>query len=170
MQAWRELPETEESQVWDRFDRRFDFDPRRRPAIMEPAPSTTYAIGRIYSPDQSRRHSLEVDLNLKTLDALRQCTGRQERLYALDWQHPCYSLYPHCPFAAEDVDAWKVPVLPDGDYYIFLAEDFRFGLIGHPWEQTICVFGQELLDAFALALPLIFDTVIRKNGASADSV
>jgi len=60
-------------------------------------------------------------------------------LYALDWQHPCYWLYPHASFDADDEDAWLVPVLPNGDYYIFLAEDFSFGSFGHPWEMTITI-------------------------------
>lgn len=30
---------------------------------------------------------------------------------------------------------------PDWDYYLHLTEDLRLGTFGHPWEQTLCVFG-----------------------------
>lgn len=40
-------------------------------------------------------------------------------------------------------------MLPNGDHYIFLAPDFRFGLIGDCVEQTVCAFVRQLLDALA---------------------
>jgi hypothetical protein len=42
---------------------------------------------------------------------------------------------------------WPVPVFPHGDYYIFLEEGMTMGTFGHPWEKTLCVFGQDLIDA-----------------------
>ncbi len=72
--------------------------------------------------------------------------------------------YRNMPFEAADPNAWSIPVLPDGDYYIFLSPDFRFGTFGHPWEETICVFGQELLDAFAQHPPQLFREIVRSNG------
>ena len=52
----------------------------------------------------------------------------------------------------------RQPVFPDGDYSIFLATDLRLGTFGHPWEETLCVFGQPLLDSGVvedLALPIV---------------
>jgi hypothetical protein len=40
---------------------------------------------------------------------------------------------------------WPVEIFPDGDYYVFLSEDMTVGTFGHPWEQTLCVFGDPLL-------------------------
>ncbi|MEU5671031.1 DUF2716 domain-containing protein [Micromonospora sp. NPDC047753] len=31
------------------------------------------------------------------------------------------------------------------DYYAFLTEDMTEGTFGHPWEQTLCVFGSHLM-------------------------
>jgi hypothetical protein len=42
-----------------------------------------------------------------------------------------------------------VTPFPNGDYYIFLSEDFRTGTFGHPWEETMCIFGDRLLTALA---------------------
>jgi hypothetical protein len=57
-----------------------------------------------------------------------------------------------------------VPVFPDGVYTLFLAADARFGIFGHPWEMTVCVFGQELLDAFGPDLPELFRKLVRRDG------
>jgi hypothetical protein len=165
--AWEILTEAEMDTAWDRFYAEFNFrpsvHPQDWPGIKEPTPSTTYSISSFYRA-MSNPRVLENDLNVKTLEALQKCVEPERRLYALDWQHNCYWLYPHRTFDAHRSGAWKVPVLPNGDYYIFLAEDFSFGLFGHPWEQTICVFGQVLLDALAQDMPLLFAKPIRKDG------
>ncbi|GIH05322.1 hypothetical protein Rhe02_33890 [Rhizocola hellebori] len=52
---------------------------------------------------------------------------------------------------------------PDGDCYIYLAEDFQFGTFGHPWESTLCVFGQELLDLVEAELDTLLGKPMRRN-------
>jgi hypothetical protein len=42
-----------------------------------------------------------------------------------------------------------VEVFPNGDYYAFLTEDMTAGTFGHPWEQTLRVFGDQLVSALA---------------------
>lgn len=68
-----------------------------------------------------------------------------------------------------DLSDWPISVIPDGDHHIFLAEDFSFGTFGHPWEQTICVFGQQLIDAVELNKPSYFEEVRRKPNRVLDS-
>lgn len=118
----------------------------------------TYEIGSIYEhPDAEE---LKADLDRKVLTALRQCVAPPDELYALDWQHPSYVFRPH----ETSPTGFKAPVLPDGDYYIFLAPDFSFGLFGHPWEQTICVFGAPFLRALEEHPPRLFHQPIRYDG------
>ncbi|MET4613081.1 hypothetical protein ABIC28_004081 [Rhodococcus sp. PvR044] len=62
----------------------------------------------------------------------------------LDWQHPGYSFDAGTHAATPDAE-WRVPVYPNGDYYIFAREGFAEGTFGHPWEQTLCVFGERLV-------------------------
>lgn len=100
------------------------------------------------------------DLSQKSLAAFQRCTAKSQRLYALDWQHEGYWFYPHGNYP----DKGLIPVFPDGDYYIFLAEDFSFGTFGHPWEESLCIFGQPLLNAFAQDPPLLFHDIIRSVG------
>ncbi len=134
MAAWEELSRTEYDAVWDRFERRFEFRPSIYesdwPGIREPAPSVTFDISGFYRRDPRASEAMEWDLNLCVLEALRRCTGPSRWLYALDWQHDAYRFYPHRRFEHSDPRAWLVPVLPDGDYYIFLAEGFEFGIFG----------------------------------------
>lgn len=162
MDTWHRLEGEVYHQLWDRFDVHFRFCPSTRsedwPGILEPVPSKTYAIGHIYG--HRKAVELEVELDGKVLAALRRCVPPEGVFYALDWQHPSYIFHPH---AATPTNL-LVPVLPNGDYYIFLALDFSFGLFGHPWEQTICVFGNPLLEALTVDPPRLLDRLVRING------
>jgi hypothetical protein len=43
-------------------------------------------------------------------------------------------------------------VYPDGDYYAFALPDFSERIFGHPWEQTLCVFGPRLVNTLGATL------------------
>ena len=151
--GWRGMAAGQMDEAWARYAARFGY-----PAgggFRTPTPSVTWDISPIYLRSGEEFTRLEEDLALKALAAFRLCTLAGEELYALDWNHPCYLLDPHGG-VAEAGEPWAVPVLPNGDHHVFLAPDFCFGLIGDCVEQTICVFGQPLLDAFAKDAPLVF--------------
>lgn len=162
----------EEIKVWGVFYPAFSFRTsvfhQYWPVYAEPTPSITFNIRRAWREHQRNSElyaDLIDDLNSKTLDAFRRCASSNEKLYVLDWQHQCYWLYPHRAITSK---RWGISVLPDGDYHIFLGKEFRFGILGQPWEKTICVFGRRLLNAFEGHLPLLFDRVVRKNGQDVD--
>ncbi len=165
--AWIPLTQDEEDVVWKRFFAELHFPMGSHPG-KEPSPSITYAIGYAFEGDMTTRDVLEDDLNQKTLAALRRCVRQGMRVYALDWQHQSYWFYPHLLLEASNWGAWKVPVLPDGDFYIFLAEDFSFCLFGDCINLTLCVFGQALLDAFTQEClsrrPILLEHIVRVNG------
>jgi Protein of unknown function (DUF2716) len=165
MNAWQELSRPEAGPVWDRFYADFQFRPSTTewPGIREPPDSVTYGIGHVYG-DPERYTHLTNDLGTKMVAAFQSCVADGEAILVLDWQHPCYRFVPHAPFAFETEDDWPVPALPNGDYYIFLGGDLSFGVFGHPWEQTMCVFGKPLLTAFGNDLPLLFNRPLRARG------
>lgn len=165
MSAWTELDQTEEIRAWDRFDARFEFSARTPESrgICEPENSITYSIEHVYG-EPERYAELTLDLCHKVLRALRQCTGPGGFVHVLDWQHPCYRFEPHQSFSFLSEDDWPIPPLPNGDFYIFLDPDLRFGVFGHPWRKTMCVFGQPLLAALAEDPPRIFDRPVRIAG------
>jgi uncharacterized protein DUF2716 len=154
--------ESEDDEVWERFSRDFEFRPsvhaRSFPGIREPHPSVTYALPREGGAARLPTRDEVADLKAALLAAFRACTPPDGRIYALDWQHESFWLLPHVAF-----DEWAVPVLPDGDYYIFLAPDFVWGVFGHPWEWTICLFGANLLAAVGQRPLHLFSTPIRRR-------
>lgn len=171
MQAW--LPLKRERELWDQIYARFKFRPsvdsERWPGIHEPSDSVTYSISRPFHGPGDRQEFVAAGmlLNLAILAAFRSCVRRDGYLYAMNWQHPCYEFHPHEKFEASNSSEWQVQPFPDGDYYFFLDPDLRFGTFGHPWEQTFCIFGRDLMDAFdANAVPWL-GPVVRRNGEAA---
>ena len=150
------LNEVEYNSVWNRFYSQFMFKPdyheRLRPAIHEPVPSIVY-----------RFKDEVLDQDIEELDAsFRRCfaeIAQQGRLmYALDWQHESYRFDPN-----SDWSDLPIGVFPDGDYYIFLTDDFTCGTFGHPWQGSLCVFGERLISLLELDRPAILESVLRAN-------
>lgn len=161
-----ELSEAEHERVWDRFYEVFDFQPSvsslKWPAIKEPFASLTWELSAL---------DLENDPWEKLLDrlvavveqGLASCVGPAGTLLALDWQHPSYRFAPQRVGGAGQ-PPWPLSPYPDGDYFIFLSEDFRFGSFGHPWEGSLCLFGDELLDAASTEVDKFLGPPIRRSG------
>ncbi|MDR7250575.1 hypothetical protein J2W41_003356 [Bacillus pumilus] len=84
-------------------------------------------------------------------------------MLALDWQHECYWITPYGSFEKDEFGDWAVPVLPNGDYYFFLSKEMHWGLLGHPWEQSITIFGEGLIDSFTRHHPILFQRKIREG-------
>lgn len=79
-----------------------------------------------------------------------------EELYALNWHHDCFIYNPHkyknftkqWYDESRDVNVYFPSYYPDGDYYFFIAKDFSYGLLGHPWREEIYIFGDALIELF----------------------
>ena len=159
MSAWSIIPDHERRSIWDRFDRRFSFHPSVEtfPGIREPTPSRTYFVGSAYG---SSAHYFKITEGFDDA-CLRVCSGISTptgRVLALDWQHECYYFNP----LAHD-GHWLIPPFPDGDYYIFLSESLDEGWFGHPWEQTVCIFGQRAISSIEIDPPRLLAKPIRQN-------
>lgn len=159
MSAWELLSQIEYDTVWDNFQQQFDFRPtiypNGFPSIREPRGSITY---QFQYPSAESEDKVIDDVNSKSLTAFKTSISSAEALYALDWQHDCYWFYPHLTFSE-----WLIPVFPDGDYSIFLAKDFSFGIFAHPWEQSFCIWGAKLLTKYRDNKPLLFENIIRQH-------
>lgn len=83
-----------------------------------------------------------------------------EELYWLDWHHAGYRFDPARVDGAGP--RWPGFVFPDGDYHIHLTPDLRLGTFGHPWEETICVFG-DLLTRIDAELTAALGAPIRRS-------
>ncbi|ABP55303.1 DUF2716 domain-containing protein [Salinispora tropica] len=163
--AYRELS-GDDAAVWDRFYATFDFRPsmRRLPAITEPAPSVTWSLSGLDDDAGYARLDRLTEVVHAGLTALAG-TGS---ILCLDWQHSCYRVWPSL-VGPENIDppgqpGWPLSPYPDGAYHIYLAEDFRFGTFGHPWEPSLCVFGGDLLDLVEADLYEVLGQVVRRDG------
>ncbi|WP_244180361.1 DUF2716 domain-containing protein [Amycolatopsis pretoriensis] len=133
----RLFSEPEHDDIWARFYERFAFRPDTRefPGITEPANSATWYVGDA--------EDTALDSFLATIhEGLRESVVDGEELYWLDWHHAGYRFDPARVDGAGP--RWPGFTFPDGDYHIYLTRDLRLGTFGHPWEETICVFGDLL--------------------------
>lgn len=143
--------------VWDRVYTQLGFRPDSRGRNFPPFHiRDSHAVYAVDGMTAAQMEALE--------DAVRtvflEVTAEGERLYALDWQHSAFLFNPRDPETQKSlwVEDEAYPgggyqadfptFYPDGDYYFFLDEHFRFGFLGHPWRQEVWVFGEPLVQKF----------------------
>ncbi|RVW07237.1 DUF2716 domain-containing protein [Prescottella agglutinans] len=150
---------------WDRFTRRFGFRPgldeSTWPAIAEPIPSMTFDLTAPAGVDGAWESRFDA-VNAEALRCFATEFPDDPTFVVLDWQHPGYRFDAAVHAATRDSE-WRVPVYPDGDYYIFVREDLGEGTFGHPWEQSLCVFGERLVSSLGRTLATWLP-VIRLDG------
>ncbi|GGM57613.1 hypothetical protein GCM10012275_30980 [Longimycelium tulufanense] len=160
--GWALLPQDAHDVAWDWVDAQLAFRPsmdeRDWPGFAEPKPSVTWDLAE---PQPSGGAARDLDVNLLGLVALRECVEPDEWVYALSWPSQSYRFWPH---RMSSGDLWALPVFPDGEYCVFLTQSFECGALGHPWEKTLCVFGEPLVDAFERYTVEILGTVLRRDG------
>ena len=176
------LSEKEEKAVWEQVYQRFCFTPstdRNMIPFCLPEPWMVYDISAVLSDPAlyektENRWPTNEDGILKQLTqavdkVLLSCMTPEELLYALDWQHACYRFVPgnleeRKTFYKKELFGCRGEVdtpyyfplyVPDGDYFFFFPEDFRFGYLGHPWRQEVWIFGEKLVAAFEAAVQKI---------------
>jgi hypothetical protein len=158
--------DAEHDALWDRFTAQFNFRPSTTtlPGITEPSASATWHLGALNGPDDQGVDRLQAVVE----QGLRVCAPPGEPLYWLDWQHVGYRFdsqrvgHPGQPH-------WPRGAFPDGDYYLYLVGDLRMGTFGHPWEETLCVFGSQLLTHVEDDLTAILGAPIRRGGQPAQN-
>ncbi|WP_218058164.1 DUF2716 domain-containing protein [Streptomyces sp. Wb2n-11] len=156
--------EAEYQRVGDRCYEDFLFRPSMSsftwPAIEEPVASVTWSLAALDDdPSYERLDRLVAVVE----QGLSSCGGPTDTLFALDWQHTSYR------FAPQEVGGlgqrvWPLSPYPGGDCCIFIAEDFRFGSFGHPWEESLRLFGGELLDIASTEVDKVLDPPVRRSG------
>lgn len=154
--------EKEYEQVWEWVYDEFKFQPSIYPnkAFELSVPHVIYDISK---------HTDEQLDNMQFFitNAFINCTTKKSQMYALDWHHSAFRFNPR---NADDMKSFKVEddryqgggyhayfpsYYPDGDYYFFIDTDFRFGYLGHPWQQNVWVFGETLISEFEKIYSLI---------------
>src|SRR5690606_7547036 len=116
MNNFRKLNSEEYNKTWDKFYDMFHFKPSTNqfPAIRAFEPQLKFDISKCFSADYPYFKIEQFALNLFT-----SISEPGDRLYALDWQHECYDFDPRAQMDRNEFTEWIVPVLPNGDYFIF---------------------------------------------------
>lgn len=165
------LSENELDKVWEQVYQRFQFTPSMDIMVIPfelPQPWVVYDISDVFesidNPSLTEWYSMTERLNNVVNQVLLSCMAPGERLYALDWHHSGFLFDPRNPeeqksLFVEDGRYWGggytayFPLyIPDGDYYFFLSQDFRFGYFGHPWRKEIWIFGEMFVHSFQEAV------------------
>ena len=174
--AWKELPykSAKDTLAWDYMYDWLGFRPSTLPdnfpGIREPEQSLTYSFSSYFAlGSEEKAIQMETELNIVVYQAFCQLTSLDKEIYALDWQQECFSFYPHLFENSDVIENWKTPILPNGDYYIFIESNFRYGIFGHPWEQTICFYGEAFISLIESDLTRILGKPIRRNGKHVNS-
>jgi hypothetical protein len=167
--GWTPIPDAENEELWATFTTRFSF--RRSvsrsegPAITEPTPFVTWSVSgvrELYSMDAQQFRTIEWRSREQLLQALIGLGNLVGRMYALDLNHAGYSFNPNV-IAQRGVDKWPVPVIPIHNYSLFVNPAFSVGLFDHPWEESICVFGESLVGQLVRNPLPCFGDVIRSS-------
>ncbi|WP_434440679.1 DUF2716 domain-containing protein [Lentzea sp. E54] len=104
------------------------------PGIAEPADSVTW--GGAFAAEDA--------VTAVIRRGLTACTEPGERIFWADPYHFGTAADLH-RVGGLGQPVWEEPVVGDGDYAINAPYDLRFGTFGHPWENSLCVWGADLL-------------------------
>jgi hypothetical protein len=160
MKYWIRLSESDYDKIWDKFYADFSFKPstysKDWPSIKTEKPTLKFDISHLWG--DSYNETIYDDFIKKAIDAFVEIANQEDQIFALDWQHECFYLDPRqlklADMEENESSIRIVSFIPNGDYYIFITEDFENIWFGHPWEKTITIIGNRLIDAFNKNKPL----------------
>lgn len=159
------LSEKEGKAVWEQIYQRLRFTPSIERNVIPfqlPKPWTVYDVSQLYA--ELADGGVMESFTSKVNQVLLSCMVPGERFYALDWHHSNFLYDPQNREEQQSLfvederyqgggyNAFFPSYIPDGDYYFFLAQDFRMGYLGHPWRQEVWIFGERLTEAFQTAV------------------
>lgn len=144
MSNWKILNALEYQLIWDYIYDAFCFRPNSSVTelIKFPFSNKCYDISKFYN--EGFRQDLYDNLHDTIVDCFRQISNNQ-KWYAFNWQHNCYSFIPQLPFEKNEFDEWLVPIFPNGDYIFFLSHNLEDGMFGNGIDMLICFFGNKML-------------------------
>jgi len=161
--GWTALDHSAQTKHWTTFESKYGFRPGTKPAswpaIAEPTPSMTFDLDW-HSFSTLASSAARVDaVNAEALRCFVTEFADDPAFVVLDWQHTCYSFNAEAHASAAEDAEWRVPVYPNGDYYIFARDGFDEGTFGHPWERTLCIFGPRMVATLGRTLATWLPTV-----------
>lgn len=149
--VWHEMPYDE---AWVPFEARFKFKPnfyeRTAPVIELADDCLVIDLEPIFRHEGARFAAGEAAINAAALRSFVWLLG-DDSLTALDWQHTPYRYSP-ADHVLSSLEYMPIPVFPNGDYYVHMSRGAGWGTFGHPWQQSLTIWGNELIDALGAEL------------------
>ncbi len=137
-------------QLWDKMLGEYHFSPRWNPDKSPFSFPHSYELYRLGEGCWSQEQETRINEIFETL------VPEDGFLYALDWNHDCYIFNPreriplfyHYRDEERDCNVYFPSYYPHGDYHFFIAADWSFGMLGHPWRRELYLWGGELTERF----------------------
>lgn len=150
--VWILLEDKEYNAVWEKVYRDLKFTP----SIKNNNPFSINVHHEIFNICELSQWNENIDEIIKSI--FIHCMGNDDYIYALDWQHSGFRYNPKlklplekCKFIPDErynwggYNAYFPEFYPNGDYYFFIAQDFRWGYLTHPWQWKVWIFGDCLI-------------------------
>lgn len=133
--------------LWDKIYKDFKFNPS---VDVNKKPFEFNINYKVYKLKSLWNEEQEKIVN----DIFREMSN--DDIYALEWQSDGFEFNPneeitlgyHYHDNDRNCEVYFPSYCPNGDYYFFIAKDFSYGLLGHPWRKEIYVFGDDLINKF----------------------
>ena len=154
MENWKPLIDIEYKQIWDFVYENLSFQPNNEAALIKlPIPNKVYNISSFYNEGFDEK--FYDDLHKIAIKCFK-ILSNNKNMYALNWQHQCFSFNPELPFEKDDFDEWLIPVFPNGDYLFFITNDLKNGVFSDGINLRISLFGKKMIELFDKYKPKIF--------------
>ncbi|HET9056445.1 MAG TPA: DUF2716 domain-containing protein [Chitinophagaceae bacterium] len=153
MNNWKLLNDSEYKQAWDFAYDTLHFSPNvneKEDLIILPTPNKCFDISNFY--DDGFSEELYEDLHKSTLLLFKKIS-KGKRMYALNYQHDCYSFSADLPFEKDEFGEWLVSIFPNGDYLFFLTSDFDNGVFADGINFRLLIWGEDIIKAFEIEKP-----------------
>ncbi len=111
--------------------------------IAEPTPSAVFDSGAAPAATPGAWAARVDAINAEALRCFVTDWNDDPNFVVLDWQHPGYTFDTEAHAAAKELAEWRVPVYPNGDYYIFSRDDFTEGTLS-TWLPRLRVNGEQV--------------------------
>lgn len=93
--------------------------------IAEPTPSVVFDLGTVPAATPGAWAARVDAINAEALRCFVIDWNDDPNFVVLDWQHLGYTFDAEAHAAAKELAEWRVPIYPNGDYYIFSRDDFH---------------------------------------------
>ncbi|MFJ8105959.1 DUF2716 domain-containing protein [Streptomyces sp. NPDC096132] len=161
------LDDPEHDEIWKRFENHFEVTyATAYDGIAEPPGSVTWHMAAV---DHTRRDPLLAEVEKVIARGLRACGRPGDRLYRLKW-YIGGARYDPTRVGGPGRPPWLGCSYLIDENVVQVTADLRMGTYGNFREESLCVFGADLVAEVEEQLTELLGTVLRRDGRPAGNV